>query len=507
MRRTWLAIGLACGIVAIGPATQHAQQKDDPGSPRTRAPLTLLQINDVYTTVPVDGVGGLARVATLKKQLAAEGRTPLLIIGGDFLSPSVASTVFKGEQMVAGLNAAGLDLATFGNHEFDFGPDVLRQRMAESKWQWVASNVVDATTGQPFGTSVPYVIKTFGSLKVGFLGLCLTIDEITSDRLKIIRLINPIEAAARYVPQLKREGATVIVAITHLSYREDRELAERFPDIDVIVGGHEHFPIAATENRTLISKAGSDARFVARIDINKREGGAVERFFELIPVTAAIADDPETLSVVTAYESRLDTALDAVVGHSTVGLEATASRMRSNETNVSDMVADAIRADVGADVAIMNSGGIRGDRAYAAGPLTRRTIITMAPFGNVVCKIAAPGRVILDALNNGTSRLPFNDGRFPMISGMTIRVNVAAPVGSRVTDVMIAGQPLDLQKIYTIAASDYQLKGGDGYAMFMGQRVLIAPESGSLVSAAIEKYVASRPQISPTVEGRITIAR
>ena len=101
--------------------TLHAQQKDDPGSPRTRAPLTLLQINDVYTTVPVDGVGGLARVATLKKQLAAEGRTPLLIIGGDFLSPSVASTVFKGEQMVAGLNAAGLDLATFGNHEFDFG--------------------------------------------------------------------------------------------------------------------------------------------------------------------------------------------------------------------------------------------------------------------------------------------------------------------------------------------------------------------------------------------------
>ena len=104
----------------------------------------------------------------------------------------------------------------------------------------------------------------------------------------------------------------------------------------MIVGGHEHFPIAATENRTLISKAGSDAKFVARIDINKREGGAVERFFELIPITAAIADDPETLAVVTAYESRLGTALDAVVGHSAVGRSRPrASRMRSNETNVS----------------------------------------------------------------------------------------------------------------------------------------------------------------------------
>ena len=121
---------------------------EEPSAPRARAPLTILQLNDVYSTVPIDGAGGLARVATLKRRLSEAGLTPLLVMAGDFLSPSVASSVFKGEQMVAALNAAGLDMATFGNHEFDFGADVLRQRMKESKWQWLASNLVDGT-GKP----------------------------------------------------------------------------------------------------------------------------------------------------------------------------------------------------------------------------------------------------------------------------------------------------------------------------------------------------------------------
>src|SRR4029078_10937697 len=103
---------------------------------RARAPLTLLQINDVYNTAPIDGLGGLARVATIKRQLAADGRSPFLVLGGDFLSPSVASSVFRGAQMIAALNAAGLDLATLGNHEFDFGDDVVNERMEEGRWQW-----------------------------------------------------------------------------------------------------------------------------------------------------------------------------------------------------------------------------------------------------------------------------------------------------------------------------------------------------------------------------------
>src|SRR6185295_1380985 len=115
-----VALLLALALIVIGPPEGGhylRAQQDDPGSPRRLAQLTLLQINDVYSTVPINDVGGLARVATLKQRLSAEKHPVLMLLAGDFLSPSVASSVFKGEQMVATLNAAGLDYATFGNHE------------------------------------------------------------------------------------------------------------------------------------------------------------------------------------------------------------------------------------------------------------------------------------------------------------------------------------------------------------------------------------------------------
>jgi 5'-nucleotidase len=486
--------------------TLYAQQ-DEPGSPRATSPLTILQINDVYSTVPVDGAGGLARVATLKQRIAATGRTPLLVLAGDFLSPSVASSVFKGEQMIAALNAAGLDLATLGNHEFDFGTDLLIARMRDARWQWVVSNVVDTNTGRMIGDAAPYVVRTFGSLKVGFIGLCLTTSEISRDKLSHVRLVNPIQAAARYLPALKRAGANVIVAVTHLAFADDRALAARFPEIDLIVGGHEHYPITATERHTLISKAGSDARWVARIDLMRRPSGLVERFFELMPVTNAIADEPRTAAIVDSYEKRLGAELDAVVGTTRVPLDGESARLRASETNLGDLVADALRADVNADVAILNSGGIRGDRVYPAGDLTKRTLVAIHPFGNVACKLAVGGNVVLSALEHGVSRLPASAGQFPHVSGLTFRVDVNRPPGGRVRDVRIGAQPLDPARTYTVAVPDYVYKGGDGYTMFANSRVLVSPEAGDLMVAALEKYVTEKREVAPAIDGRITIER
>jgi len=214
-----LFVGLLITTLAPGLRTTALAQ-DDPGAPRQSAPLTILQINDVYSIAPLpNGAGGLARVATLKQNLAQAGRTPFMVLAGDFLSSSVESTVFKGEQMIAGLNAAGLDLATLGNHEFDFGTDVLIQRMGEAKWQWVVSNVIDRRTGKPVGGAPPYVVRTFGSLKVGFLGLCLASEGIRAETLTQLRIVPPVEAAAQYLPELEREGVDLMppdsLLITH----------------------------------------------------------------------------------------------------------------------------------------------------------------------------------------------------------------------------------------------------------------------------------------------------
>ena len=498
-----LLVTLAPGI-RVSPSAQH----DDPGSPRRVAPLTLLQINDVYSIAPVaNGQGGLARVATLKRNIAESGQTPFLVLAGDFLSSSVESTVFKGEQMIAALNAAGLDLATLGNHEFDFGTDLLIQRMSEARWQWVVSNVIDRRTGKPIGGAPPYVVRSFGSLKVGFLGLCLVNDGMRADTLKQIEIVPPLQAAAQYVPALTREGVDLIVAVTHLTFAEDRQLAERFPQIGVIIGGHEHFPITATENRTLISKAGSDAKFVARVDVNRTSSGIIERFFELLPITSALADDPGTKAIVDDYEARLGLELNHVVGSTAAPLDAVSVRLRAAETNIGDLIADAMRADANADIAIINSGGIRSDRVHAAGPITRRQILELHPFGNINCKLSVSGRTVLSALENGVARLPSAAGQFPQVSGLTMKVDARAPAGRRVSEVKVNGVALDPNRTYTLAVPDFLLDGGDGYAMLSGERVLVGRETGTLMALALEGYLAARGSVNPAIDGRITITR
>ncbi len=481
-------------------------QQDDLGSPRAAAQLTFLQINDVYTTVPINDAGGLARVATLKQRLAANGHPVILALAGDFLSPSVASSVFKGEQMVAALNAAGLDYATLGNHEFDFGIDVLKQRIAESKFTWVVSNVLDAATRKPIAGSVPYVVRSVGGLKIGFIGLCLTSAQIVPAWRNQFAFVDPMKAAAQYLPVLARERVDLVVAITHLTFAEDRDLVERFPRIDLVIGGHEHYPITSTERHALISKAGSDAKYVARIDIRRTPGapGSPERFFELIPMTKDIPDDPETARVADAFEARLGTELDMVVGASTADLDATGRRL-VGETALGNLIADALRANVNADVGISNAGGVRGNRVYPAGPLTRRTLLSMHPFGNIACKIAVSGRVLLDALNNGVAKLPAGAGQFPQVSGVTMTVDPHAPAGNRVTNVRVGGAPLDVSKTYTVGLPDFVMNGGDNYAMFTGQKILVDAQSGDLVVTALEKYIAARGTVSPKIEGRIVV--
>jgi 5'-nucleotidase len=500
-----IAISAVCLVFALGQTVPA--QTPDTGGPRARAPVTFLQINDVYETTPVDGLGGLAKIATIKQRLKDAGRTPLVVLAGDFLSSSVASTIFKGEQMMASLNAAGLDLATLGNHEFDFGDDMLITRMREAKWEWVVSNVIDRRTNEPIGGAHPYLIKTFGTLKIGLIGLCLSTTEISKADLTHTEIVDPLVSAARYIPILERQGVQAIVAVTHLSFVEDRQLAERFPQITLIIGGHEHFPITAVEGRTFISKAGANARYVARIDLDRRANGSLERFFELMPVTPDIPDEPATAAVVRDYEARLGTALDVVVGETTVALDAQSIRVRSAEQPIGNLIADAMRAETHAAVALINGGSIRGDRTYPAGPLTRRTLLAMHPFGNVVTVIDVTGQVLLRALNAGVAKLPAAAGQFPQVSGMTFSVDASAPAGNRVRDVKIGGQPLDASKTYTMALPDYILNGGDGYDVFAGSKVIMTAESGPLLVTALEKYVAAKKTISPQIENRITINR
>src|SRR6476469_5932460 len=203
--------------------------------------VTLLQVNDVYQFTPVDQgtKDGLPRVLTLRRAIQQENPNTLFLLAGDTISPSVESITYKGAQMIEAWNAVGLDYATFGNHEFDFGPDVLQERVKESKFGWVAANVIDNKTGKPFGGVEPFVIREFGGVKIGIFGLVLPETKVTSRPGPDIEFHNPCEVAKKMVSEIHDRGAKVVVALTHLSMREDKEVA-RCSGVDVIIGGHEH---------------------------------------------------------------------------------------------------------------------------------------------------------------------------------------------------------------------------------------------------------------------------
>ncbi len=501
-RRTFLAI--FCGIVyLLGLAPSLLAATPTERSVR----LTILQMNDVYEITPVERgkKGGLARVATLRDRIAQDSPHVVFVLSGDFLSPSTMSSMFQGSQMVAALNAIGLDLATFGNHEFDFGADVTRDRIRESRFTWVSANALDPETGLPFGGAMPFVLREFGGIRVAFFGLVTPETHTLSKGAGNLKFLDSIQAAKDVVARARRAKADLIVALTHQDMADDKQLAAVIPEIDLILGGHEHVPLDARVGRTLILKTGADAVFLGRIDVTVtvgREGRRVESKWELIPVTDEIPAKPEVAVLVKQYDDLMAAQLNVVVGATSVPLDTRNEIVRTQESAVGSLIADLMRAAMQADFALVNGGGIRGNAVTPAGELRRGDVLKILPFANKIVKIEVTGEALRAALESGLSQVERTAGRFPQVSGMRYTFDPTRPAGSRLESVTVGGRPLEPQARYTLATFDFIMGGGDGYTVFQQAKVLVRPENGPMDSDLILERLKAGP-IAPVLDGRI----
>src|ERR1041384_5765150 len=469
--------------------------------------VTLLQVNDVYQFAPVDNgkSGGLGRVLTLIKPIRQQNPNTLLMMAGDTISPSVESITHKGAQMIEAWNAIGLDYATFGNHEFDFGPDVLVDRIKESKFSWIAANVIDTRTGQPFGDAKRYVVREFGGVKVGLFGLVLPETKITSKPGANVEFRNPCDIAKEVVSELHGQGVKVVVALTHLSMREDKEVA-RCSGVNLIIGGHEHTLLESHAGNAPIFKMTADARELGRFDLNiSPTTGELESIdWRVIPVDSSTQEAPEFAAVYRKYAPLL-AELAKPVGSTSVALDARSLESRTRETNVGDFVADAFRKSTTSDVGFMNGGSIRPDDVIGPGQLTMRDVLSILPFKNKLVKIEVTGATLRAALEHGVSRSAEDSqpGGFPQVSEVQFSFDASRPAGARLVDVKVNGVPLDDAKKYTLATTTFvALDGGDDYSMFKGSTVIIPPERAPVDVDAVIKAIGPRP-IAPKVEGRI----
>lgn len=472
------------------------------------ARVDFIHVNDVYQIAPIDPKGprgGLARLATLVREIRREAPGALFSFGGDTLSPSVESGLLKGRQMMAAWNALGVDVAVPGNHEFDFGPDVLRVRLAESRFPWLAANLA----AEPPLLAVQAVeLRVVNGVRIGLVGL-LTPETVTLSKPGPDVRFEALGAAARRaVETLRSRDAEVLVALTHCTLEEDRMLAASGL-FDLILGGHDHHVVTETVGRTPILKAGADARDAlhvrlrfARADGGHRLAGIA---WDLVPVDGRWAEDPALLTLAADFERQTGRLLDEPVAETAVALDARGTSLRRGESNLGNFAADAVRAAMGADVALLNGGGFRSDRMLGPGPLTRRDVLALLPFQNPLVLLSITGAQLRAALEHGLDRRVARgqSGAMPHVSGLRLVYDPRQTMDRRIVAIEVGGAPLREDQTYTLATSNYLAGGGDGYQPLKNLPVLRPAEGSPSETEVLIAAMARAGRIAPTTDGRL----
>jgi 5'-nucleotidase/UDP-sugar diphosphatase len=469
------------------PVTRDGQQ---PGQTRDGiVGFTILQMNDIYELIPVSGgkEGGLARVATIRKELLAENPDTLTMLAGDLFSPSALGTAkvggerLAGKQIVAVMNVLGLDYITFGNHEFDIPEKSFFDRLGESRFTWISGNVFDRRHRSFPGVLENKVVEIHGTkgetVRLGIIGL--TID---SNKAEYVTYRDYLEAARAQAADL-RGRVEILLALTHLSVEQDTALARDVPGIDLILGGHEHENLLLSRGAGYvpISKADANARTVyihyLRYDTETRK--LSHRSF-LKRITAEVPEDPATLAAVRHWQELGYAAFRAdgfrpeqVVGTMPEPLDGLEASVRNRPTTLTRLIAEAMRAAVpGAELAIYNSGSIRIDDVLPPGPVTEYDIIRILPFGGRVCGAEIEGGQLRKVLVQGVANQ--GTGGFLQYSGVT-RTGAGW---------LINGEPLADGGIYKAAVNDFLVSGKESGLEFFSDRNpgvrVTCPENGDI---------------------------
>lgn len=503
-RRKAIALMAAPAAAAAFPALAQT-----PAPQTVRGQLHLLLVNDIYKMSEERGRGGFARLSAIVKAERAKNTHVVYAHAGDAFSPSLMSGFDQGEHIVALTNMAPPDIFVPGNHEFDFGVENFHKRLKEAKFPFYAANMRQAD-GQPVPGVRDHDILQKGDFKIGIFGVALpyTAQLSSSGDLKFAPAMDTVRAQAKL---LRDMGADLVVCVAHTDRADDLAIVQSRL-VDVLLTGHDHDLAVTYDEKVVMVESSEEARYVTAVDValsatlagNARTVSWTPSF--RIIDSRSVTPDPETLELVKKYEGELSRELDVEIGSTAEPLDSRNATVRGGEAAIGNLIADALKSVTGADVAITNGGGIRGNKEYAAGQkLTRRDILTELPFGNSTAMVEVDGAAIKAALENGLSQYEHKGGRFPQVSGLKIVIDPKQPVGARIVSVEANGAPLDSAKKYKVATNDFMVRGGDGYSTLGKGRKLIGDTDGKLMANEVMVYVRKLGTVTSKVEGRITM--
>jgi len=480
--------------------------------------IRILHINDFHGFEDAykpygseDAQGGLAYLAARAEELRAEKPT-LFLAAGDMIQGSNWANIFQGKSSIEAMNAMRLDALVAGNHEFDFGQTVLKERIKEANFPVLGANVMGLSALKP------YIIKELDGLSIAVIGV-VTGDAPVSTHPKNVsglQFLSPVDTVEKYVRQLRGKSDMVIV-LSHIGFGADIDLAKKVEGIDVIVGGHSHTKVAkpAVVGKTFIVQAFEHGKVLGVLDLTVKNGSIAKANGWLEPVAPIGKESKIVDAIVDKYQQKVDSFFNLTIGESLADLDGV--HVRRQETNLGNLVTDIMKKASGADAAIINGGTIR--TSIRKGPVKVGDIYTALPADNYMVAIRLTGKQIRATLEHGVSAIDEDEGRFPQVSGLAFTYDRFAPKGSRVKEVFIGGNPLVADSEYSIATNDFLTAGGDGYKAF-GDAVksskdyavidgvikgdkLAYSDSGRWLRDVVIEFIKTEKEISPKVEGRI----
>jgi 2',3'-cyclic-nucleotide 2'-phosphodiesterase (5'-nucleotidase family) len=471
--------------------------------------FTFLTVNDLYEISAVDGWGGFAELHAVvneeRERCADKDKPCFFTVNGDFMSASAASIKYKGKHCVSLFNAMEVDAVVFGNHEFDFGNSILRDVIAASKFKWFGTNVLQSDSDEVFGNALREDIWEAGPLRIGVFGLCTRAVPQLSFPGPDVTFAPVLECAEMAVKRLKAKGCHYIVCLTHLTYQEDMALARAVRGIDLILGGHDHEVFSCTVGNTLILKCGCDAKYLGRVDVTVRwrtghpnsqsdihndssnhhntESGlrVVIPRLQLLPIINIPNPVPETAALVAGF-SDVSAEQQALLCRFSYPIDTSSSLVRSHECSFGSFVADAMRATLQADIAIINGGFLRGNRAYPSdnNGCTDFTLADLArelPFASPVVLVQMRMREVKQALDSMLRFLPQLSGAFPHLSGAISKYDPnAAPLSRVISLELTARTQAENNPLVTVAMTEFMHRGGDGCVALSAGESIPTPE-------------------------------
>ena len=460
--------------------------------------------------------GGSARMVTAVEAARAKTNNSILVDGGDQFQGTLYYTYDKGKVAAEMMNKLGYDAMTVGNHEFDDGPEVLREFANNVNFPILMSNA--DISGEPLIKDViqKSVVIERGGEKIGLIGLTpQDTDELASPG-KNITFTDPAGAVQSEVDRLAAEGVNKIIVLSHSGYEVDKAVAAATTGVDVIVGGHSNTLLSNSNDRavgpyptvvggTQIVQAYAYGKFLGELNVTFNDAGEViETSGDLTVIDGTVAEDADTVARIKELGMPLDEIRNKVVAQSEGLIEGDRSVCRVQECAMGNLIADAMLArvkDQGVEIAIANSGGIRA--SIDAGDVTMGEVLTVLPFQNTLSTFQVSGQTVIDALENGVSQVEEVKGRFPQVAGLSFTWDSSvAPNEGRIVEVMVGGAPIDPAKTYSLVSNNYVRGGGDGYKMFRDAEN--AYDFGPDLADVLAEYMAASGGVAPMVGGRIT---